>query len=152
MVRAAAISDIDSLIELRIRLLNETNKNIESYDWYKYSQALKDFLYNGLLNGKAVAFLAEEEGKVVAMSLMCFYTIVPLLYNISGRMALLTDMYTVPEYRNKGMGTVLLNKIMERAKGAGCTKVILNATDSGRKLYEKFGFKDVSGEMQYKFN
>lgn len=151
MVRAAVISDIDSLINLRIRLLNEANRNIESYDWDKYSQILREFLYDGLSSGKAVAFIAEEDGKAVAMSLMCFYNIIPLLYNLNGRIALLTDMYTIPEHRNKGLGTVLLDKIMEYAKSIGCAKVVLNATDSGKNLYEKFGFKDVAGEMSYKF-
>lgn len=32
----------------------------------------------------------------------------------------------------------------------GYIKIILNATSSGRRLYEKYGFKDVTGEMVYK--
>lgn len=66
-------------------------------------------------------------------------------------MALLSDMYTIPEYRNKGLGMKLLNCIMEYAKTLGYQKVVLNATDSGRRLYKRFGFKDIDGEMSYKF-
>lgn len=60
-------------------------------------------------------------------------------------------MYTIPECRNKGLGNKLLSNIMEHAKSLGYTKVTLNATDAGRRLYEKYGFKDVTGEMSYKF-
>lgn len=83
--------------------------------------------------------------------MMYFYNITPLLYNLDGKVALLTDMYTIPDYRNKGYGMKLLNSIMEFAKSLDYLKVTLNATTSGRKLYEKYGFKDVNGEMAYKF-
>ena len=151
MIRMVRIEDIDSLVKLRIELLNEANKNIENYDWGKYSKALKTFYYESVSNGKAIAFLVEENGSIVATSMICFYNITPLLHNLEGKMALLTDMYTIPEYRNKGFGMALLNNIMEYSKKSGYLKVILNATDSGRKLYEKYGFKAVDGEMSYKF-
>jgi GNAT superfamily N-acetyltransferase len=151
MIRIATIDDIDSLVYLRIKLLDESNKNIENYDWEKYSQVLKAFYYDGLLNGKVIAYLAEENNNIIAASMMCFYNITPLLHNLDGKMALLTDMYTIPEYRNKGFGMSLLYSIMEHSKKLGYVKVTLNATESGRKLYEKYGFKDVNGEMSYKF-
>lgn len=151
MIRIATINDIDSLVEMRIRLLNEAKKNIEGYDWDKYSRALKGYYNEGLLSGKVVAFLSEKNGIAVAISIMCFYNICPSLFNLDGKIALITDMYTVPEYRNKGLAYKLLNNIMEHAKKMGYTKVTLNATESGRRLYEKYGFKDVTGEMSYKF-
>ncbi|HEX2944925.1 MAG TPA: GNAT family N-acetyltransferase [Clostridia bacterium] len=151
MIRMATINDIDNLVELRIQLLSEAKKNIENYNWDKYSQTLKCYYNDGLLKGKVIAFLAEESGNTVAISIMCFYNICPSLHNLDGKIALITDMYTVPEYRNKGLGYKLLNSIMEHAKNLGYTNVTLNATDSGRILYEKYGFKDVTGEMFYKF-
>ncbi|MBC8061888.1 MAG: viroplasmin family protein [Clostridiaceae bacterium] len=150
-IRIATIDDIDSLVKLRIRLLKEANSNIENYDWNKYSDALKVFYSDSLIDGKVIAFLVEQNGNIVATSIICFYNITPLLYNLDGKMALLTDMYTIPEYRNKGFATTLLSNIMEHTKKMGYLKVVLNATDAGRKLYEKYGFKVVAGEMSYKF-
>ena len=151
MIRLATINDIDSLVELRIKLLNEANINIINYDWNKYSQVLRTFYYNGISNGSVIAYIAEQNEDIIAVSIMCFYNITPLLDNLDGKMALLSDMYTIPKYRNNGFGTSLLNYIIEHAKQLGYKKIILNATDSGRKLYEKYGFKDISGEMVYKF-
>jgi GNAT superfamily N-acetyltransferase len=151
MIRMATIDDIDSLVELRIKLLNESNNNISNYDWDKYSQVLKTFYYDGISNGKVIAYLAEHNKNIVAAGMMCFYSIIPLLYNLDGKMALLTDLYTIPEHRKKGFGMSLLNSIMQHAKKLGYKKVILNASDSGRKLYNKYGFKDIDGEMSYKF-
>lgn len=151
MIRMATVDDIDILVELRIKLLMEVKTDIENYDWCNYSQALNTFYRDNLSSGKVIAFLAEVSENVVAISIMCFYNIPPLLNNLDGKMALLTDMYTVPKHRNNGLGTILLNNIMEYTQKLGYKKVILNATDSGRKLYEKYGFKDVNGEMSYKF-
>lgn len=151
MIRIATVDDIDSLVELRIQLLNELSNTIDNYNWEKYSKALKTFYYDGILSGKVIAYLAEDNKKIIAVSMMCFYTITPLLHNLDGKMALLTDMYTIPKYRNKGYGINLLEHIMAHAKKLGYVKVILNATESGRKLYEKYGFNDVEGEMSYKF-
>ena len=151
MIRLATINDIDSLVELRIKLLNETNTNIINYDWNKYSQVLRNFYYNGISDGSVIAYIAEQNEDIISVSIMCFYNITPLLDNLDGKMALLSDMYTIPEYRSNGFGTSLLNCIIEHAKQLGYKKIILNATDSGRKLYEKYGFKDISGEIVYKF-
>jgi len=151
MIRIATIEDTDCLVEFRIKLLMKVSKNVENYDWSKYSEKLKYYYIDGFANGKVVAFLAEEGGKIVAVSIMCFYNIVPLLFNLEGEIALLSDMYTIPEYRNKGLGIELLKNIMEYIRELGYVKVVLNATDSGRKLYERYGFKDITGEMSYKF-
>ncbi len=147
----ATVDDIDILVELRIKLLIEVKSDIVNYDWSDYSQALKTFYKDNLSNGKVIAFLAEVSKNIVAISIMYFYNVPPLLSNLDGKMALLTDMYTVPKYRNNGFGTILLNNVMEYTKKLGYKKVVLNSTDSGRKLYEKYGFKDVKGEMSYKF-
>ena len=151
MIRIATINDIDILVKLRMELLDEVNNNIENYNWGKYSQILRSYYNDGLSNKNVIAFLSEENRNIVAMSMMCFCNVVPSLFNLDGKIAFITDMYTIPEYRNKGLGMNLLNNIMEYAKKLGCSKVILNATDSGRALYEKYGFKDTNGEMSYKF-
>jgi len=151
MIRIATINDINSLVKLRIKLLNEVKMDIKNYDWDIYSKGLKCFYNDGLLSGKVEAFLSEENENTISIIIMCFYNICPSLFNLDGKKALITDLYTIPEYRNKGLGNKLLNNIMEYAKTLGYTKVTLNATNSGRKLYEKYGFKEVTGEMLYKF-
>ena len=151
MIRMANIDDIGSFVKMKISLFKEFKKDTEEYDWDKYSQALKGYYNEGLLNEKVVAFLAEDNGNTIAISIIYFYDICPTLNNLDGKLAMITDMYTVPEYRNKGIGYKLLSNIMEHTKKLGYKKVTLHATDSGRILYEKYGFKDRTGEMSYKF-
>ena len=57
-------------------------------------------------------------------------------------------MYTKLEYRKRGIANTLFSKMIDEAKCRGCTQILLNATDAGRPIYEKFGFTDTKGDMK----
>ena len=59
------------------------------------------------------------------------------------------NMYTFPNYRNRGIGAELFKRIVDEAKQLGYKKITLNASDMGRPLYEKFGFKNVNNGMDF---
>ncbi len=151
MIRMATLEDIDTLVKLRIELLKEVKNKFGIYDWDNYSRTLKIFYNNTIPNDKVVAFLAEKDDFVIAISVIYFYNLVPLLNDLDGKLAFLTDMYTIPKYRNKGIGKALLNAIMDYAKTSGYPKVVLNSTDCCNKLYEQYGFKYVKDEISYGF-
>lgn len=113
---AKTVDEVSILVNLRIHLLKESNSNNDYCDWKEYSDSLRKFYINGLANGSGVAFLAFENENAIGMSVMCFYKIIPMLNNLDGKMAMMSDMYTVNEYRNRGIGTSLLNTTMEYAK------------------------------------
>jgi GNAT superfamily N-acetyltransferase len=52
------------------------------------------------------------------------------------------DMIVVPEAQRRGIGTAILERLLERA--AERTIVALVATPAGRPLYERFGFRSES--------
>jgi len=56
-----------------------------------------------------------------------------------GRMAVLK------EWRNKKVGTALLNRIVQIARESGMQQVVLNAQTTAIGFYEKFGFQ-IAGE------
>ena len=53
------------------------------------------------------------------------------------------DMIVRPEAQRRGVGTAILERLLERA--AGRTIVALVATEAGRPLYERHGFRTASG-------
>ncbi|MGL5085571.1 MAG: GNAT family N-acetyltransferase [Clostridium sp.] len=53
------------------------------------------------------------------------------------------------EYRKAGIATKLLNLVVEEAKGEECKEIILAATNMGRPIYEKYGFKNDADAMSY---
>jgi predicted GNAT family N-acyltransferase len=56
-------------------------------------------------------------------------------------------MAVVKEWRRRGVGSALLNELLERAKSRGLPEVRLNAQVSARGFYLKHGFVAVGGEF-----
>jgi GNAT superfamily N-acetyltransferase len=49
-------------------------------------------------------------------------------------------VYTYPEYREKGVATTIIKKIIEEAKKENVSIINLLATEDGEKVYRKLGF------------
>jgi len=52
-------------------------------------------------------------------------------------------MYTKEACRGQGLGTKMLDMAVEEAKAAGITKIWLGASELGRPVYKKYGFKET---------
>ena len=68
----------------------------------------------------------------------------------SGRIGLLSGMYTVPRCRRMGIARELLGRVVEEARACGCGTVQITASDMGVLLYTDFGFTKNPNFMQYK--
>lgn len=77
----------------------------------------------------------------MATSGMPFIEKPPYYKNPTGKIGILSSMYTVEKYRRKGIARVLLNKVMDEAKNHGCSVAHVTASDMGVLLYEDFGFR-----------
>ena len=93
------------------------------------------------------AFLAEEDGKIVSAAVVCYYQLIPSVSNPSGNTGYLQNVYTRPEYRGRGLASELVKRIVEDAKKRKVSRLLLNATDMGRTVYEKIGFQNTVNEM-----
>lgn len=72
----------------------------------------------------------------------------PTYHNPSGKKAYIMNMYTVSEYRRRGVAYQTLDKLVQEAKERGIFAISLEATDMGRPLYEKYGFVKMDHEME----
>jgi len=62
----------------------------------------------------------------------------------------LVKMYLIPSVRGKGLGKLLIEKVLDFAKDSGYKKVYIETMPELRKamsVYEKFGFKYLNGPM-----
>ncbi len=134
------------LASLRLEFLSElTAMDQKTVDELK--QANKKYFKAAFKEKSFAAWVAKEGGKIIATSGLCFYKIPPNNSCPNGKAAYIQNMYTKPEYRKKGIAKALFSKIIDEAKTWGCSKVLLNATDAGKPLYEKFGFKESNDDM-----
>jgi GNAT superfamily N-acetyltransferase len=54
---------------------------------------------------------------------------------------------TAPHARRKGLATQVMHRLLIEAQERGCTTTSLQATDSGRRLYDALGYRRL-GDMQ----
>lgn len=141
-------ADLDTFIRMRIDQLREEGADGE----VDLAPALKAYYKKHLSDGTFVSWLAVIDGKIAATSGMSFVEKPPYYSNPSGRIGLLSSMYTLKEYRRKGIAKALLGKVVEEARLYGCGAVHITASDMGVLLYTDFGFEKNGNFMQYIFD
>ena len=139
--------EVDKFIELRIRQLREEGAT-EDLDLVP---ALKDYYDRHLADGTFVSWLAMDGEEIVGTSGMSFVEKPPYFGCSSGKIGLLSSMYTSDAYRRKGIAKELLTRVVQEAKEYGCGAVQITASDMGVLLYTDFGFVKNGNFMQYKF-
>ena len=139
--------EVDKFIELRIKQLREEGAT-EDID---LTPALEDYYNRHLADGTFVSWLAMDGEEIIGTSGMSFVEKPPYFGCPSGKIGLLSSMYTLDEYRRKGIAKELLSRVMQEAKEYGCGAVQITASDMGVLLYTDFGFVKNGNFMQYKF-
>ncbi len=138
--------DLEVFITLRIRQLREEGAT-EKLDLVP---ALTDYYHRHMADGTFVSWLALDGEKIIGTSGMSFVEKPPYFGCPSGRIGLLSSMYTDPSYRRRGIARELLKRVVEEARAYGCGSVQITASDMGALLYTDFGFVKNGNFMQYK--
>jgi GNAT superfamily N-acetyltransferase len=145
--RTAILTDIDDLISLRMVFLKEVESVYNPKYESEVNSSFSKYLQETIPAESYVSWLAVKDGKIVATSGLSFNTVPPSYGNHTGKEAYIMNMYTIPEYRRKGIARNLFVKTLEEAKKRGVGKIRLHATEKGRPLYLKYGFEERGDEM-----
>ena len=139
--------DLETFIRMRITQLREEGAT-EDLDLVP---ALMDYYHRHMADGTFVSWLAVDGDQIVGTSGMSFVEKPPYFGCPTGRVGLLSSMYTDPAYRRRGIAKELLRHVVEEAREYGCGSVQITASDMGVLLYTDFGFVKNGNFMQYKF-
>lgn len=139
--------DIDTFIEMRICQLREEGSK-ENID---LKPALMDYYERHMADGTFISWLAVDGDKIVGTSGMSFVEKPPYFSCPTGKIGLLSSMFTVNGYRRQGIAKELLTRIVNEVKEYGCGSVQITASDMGVLLYTDFGFVKNNNFMQYNF-
>ena len=139
-------ADVDTFIAMRIKQLREEGAT-EDIDLIP---ALKDYYKRHMADETFVSWLAVDGNKIVGTSGMSFVEKPPYFGCPTGKIGLLSSMFTDPSYRRMGIAKELLSRVVEEARKYGCGSVQITASDMGVLLYTDFGFVKNENFMQYK--
>lgn len=138
--------ELDTFITMRITQLREEGAK-EDIDLFPN---LKDYYKKHMADGTFVSWLAMDGDKIIGTSGMSFVERPPIFSCPSGKLGILSSMYTNPNYRRMGIAKELLDKVVNEARNYGCGAVHITASDMGVKLYTAYGFVHNENFMQYK--
>ena len=112
--------------------------------------ALMDYYMRHMKDGTFVSWIAVDDGRIIGTSGMSFVEKPPYFGCPSGKMGLLSSMFTNLDYRRMGIAKELLHRVVEEARDYGCGTIQITASDMGVKLYTAYGFVHNGNFMQYK--
>ena len=144
-------TELETFIYMRIRQLTEeyVSENRKVPENVDLKSALFDFYHRHMADGTFVSWLAMDGDKIVGTSGMSFVEKPPYFTCPSGKLGLLSGMFTDPDYRRLGIAKELLHRVVEEARAYGCGAVHITASDMGVKLYTAYGFKHNGNFIQY---
>lgn len=144
-------AELKTFINMRITQLTEeyTSEGRKVPEGVDLESALFDFYHRHMADGTFVSWLALDGDKIIGTSGMSFVEKPPYFTCPTGRLGLLSSMYTDPNYRRMGIAKELLHRVVEEARAYGCGAVHITASNMGVKLYTAYGFKHNGNFMQY---
>ena len=136
----ATIKDINGLTDLRLAYLQEdlgviTNKELiqESLPGY----------YEKHLNKDLMVYVARDEEDIVSCAFLLIVEKPMSPSFMTGKTGTVLNVYTKPEYRNKGYAKKLMTMMLEDATAQDVSVIELKSTEDGYLLYKSVGFEDV---------
>ena len=146
--RRLELKDINRFTELRkLQLIEEGAEAAVDI-----TNQLLDYCNRHLSDGSFISWVAVDDDEIIATSGMSFIEKPPYYSNPTGRIGLLSSMYTTPAYRRNGIAKKLLGLVVKEAKENGCGVIHLTASGMGAHLYQDFGFERRNNFFQYKIN
>ena len=146
-------NELSRVVKTRIDQLTEeyTSEGRTVPEGVNLVTALMDFYKKNMAAGTYVSWLAFDGDRIVGTSGMSFAEKPPYFTCPSGKVGILSSMYTDPDYRRLGIATNLLDRVVNEAKDYGCGTIYITASNMGVKLYEAYGFKHNGNFMQLTF-
>lgn len=139
-------NELDIFIKMRIDQLREEGAK-EDIDLVP---ALKSYYQRHMADGTFISWLAVGNGKIIGTSGMSIVEKSPYFGCPTGKIGLLSSMFTDKAYRRMGIAKELLSRVVNEAREQGCGTVQITASDMGVLLYSDFGFVENGNFMQYK--
>ena len=147
-IRRALPEDLPVIVDYRINMFQTFVK--DTYDWNEIKAYEVKYFAEKMEQSLFAAWVADTgEGGIIACAAVSFYELAPKPWNQASKYAFISSMYTEPEFRRQGIGGKLLEEALTYSRSKEISYATLHASESGKSLYQSFGFSDTN-EMRMK--
>jgi ribosomal protein S18 acetylase RimI-like enzyme len=136
-IRLATSGDIPQLILLRRQFAYEDEVGEERTE---YEEECRSFLESATTTGRWRVWVACVGSEIVSHLFVALIDKVPRPTREHGKIAYLTNAYTLPEYRDRGIGGQLLAAAQKDAASKFVELMIVWPSDASIDFYRDHGF------------
>ncbi len=148
--RKADLRDLDLLIDYRLLFLMEVQPEHQK-ESASIKKSLLNFLKSNLENETLRIWMVEGDHRVISMGWLLIREQPGNLALPRGLTGIILNVYTLPEYRRKGLSKTIINRLVEEGRNANLDRIELRATKDGEQLYRQMGFYEpVEKTMELK--
>lgn len=141
--RLIVAADIAEMVDFRIKYLLELQE-IKAGE--KYLEILKKelsgYFVSAVAKGEFLGIVAHIDGSIAGYGGMVLKKIPGDLNQPFYTEADILNMYTIPEFRNLGVGKKILSELENEAQKLKVSKLSLHTSKAGEKLYRSSGFSE----------
>lgn len=148
-IRLAEEIDIDQLIKMRWDTTIEFDESKKDESYEAFEKECHQFLENALKSNQWFIWIAEDKGKILSHIYIELIQKGPRPGRLTHPFAYMTNVYTIPEYRNSGIGSNVLRTINDWIKENHYEFVIVWPSDEAIPFYQKNGYVHCSEPMEY---
>lgn len=151
ILRLAETKHIKQLIKMRwdFTIEHDESKKIQYTSFSDFEKECQTFLENAITGDQWFIWIAEVDGNVVSHIYIELIQKVPRPGRITYPFAYMTNVYTIEEFRNKGIGSKLLSRINEWAKEKNYEFIIVWPSDDSINYYKKNDYVNTTEPMVY---
>ena len=141
--RLATEADAELISEQRYRMFVDSTQ-VDDARLKEVTEKFVPWVRERLVDGRYVGWLTAEDGRVVAGAGVLFMDFPPHWMDPEPVRAYLLNVYVDPAFRGRGLARELLTMAMKDAERRGIKVMSLHASEFGRPLYERNGFKSTN--------
>ncbi|HDD46502.1 MAG TPA: GNAT family N-acetyltransferase [Candidatus Aenigmarchaeota archaeon] len=150
VVREAGIGDLEELFNIWLELVEEEkryDKDMKGIGELReiYGRYIRSFL----TRARHVVFVALDGSRIIGFVAGKIIR-APVVYEY-GERGYISEVFVKPEYRNKGIGSMLIKEIIAWFKKNGVRRVLLDSyakNKAAMNFYKKFGFEEYFINMK----
>lgn len=136
-IRPLEVSDKEAYFELLYQL-NQYRIELNRNEWLSQ--------YNRILKQEGTIFVMENQGVLVATAKIF------IEFKFHQPIGHIEDVVVDSQWRKQGIGSRMIEKLIDVAKKHDCYKLILNAKPHLSKFYTRLGFSQNGGEYTMRFH
>jgi len=140
-VRPAGVQDLEALVHQRRAMWNALGVRSEKLH-EKGDRVYKRWARARLKSHELMAWVVKSsDGRTAGGGCVWLQPVQPRPHRASMVQPYLLSMYTEPDFRRRGVASMVVKEAMEWCRKKKYERLMLHASEMGRKVYCKLGFR-----------